>query len=277
MLLLLIFAVTLLVAVLVSELAQRSILSTAILFLLAGIGLGSLKPQLVPTPPDPIIFRFIELALFSVLFTDGMKVGFRDLVSTWRLPGRALLLGLPLTLIGTALLARYVVGLSWTASLFLGAILSPTDPMLAAAMVGREDVPGRLRWLLNVESGLNDGLALPVVIVMLSLLDGGAVHAWGLLGELGLGLLLGVIIPWSAIILGRSRFFSRASTYEPLYGFAMGLLVLALAWLTDANLFLAAFAAGITVATVGPEVRDSFRRFGELVTELLKLFDCIRG
>jgi NhaP-type Na+/H+ or K+/H+ antiporter len=262
----------LLAAVLVSELAQRSILSTAILFLVAGIGLGTLTSHVVPAPPDPIISRFIELALFSVLFTDGMRVGFRDLVSAWRLPGRALLLGLPLTLIGTAFLARYVVGLSWTASLLLGAILSPTDPVLAAAMVGREDVPGRLRWLLNIESGLNDGLALPVVVVMLSLLDGGAIHPWSLLGEMGLGLLLGVIIPWGAILLGRSRFFSRAGTYEPLYGFAIGLLVLASAWLTGANLFLAAFAAGITVATVGPEVRDSFHRFGELVTELLKLF-----
>lgn len=54
-----------------------------------------------------------QLALFSVLFTDGMKVGWSDLRSAWRLPGRALVLGLPLTLIVTALLARYIAGLPW--------------------------------------------------------------------------------------------------------------------------------------------------------------------
>jgi NhaP-type Na+/H+ or K+/H+ antiporter len=144
MVIILAFAITLLVAVLVSELAQRSVLSTAVLFLLVGVGLGITLPDLVPAPPDPVVSKFIELALFSVLFTDGMRVGFRDLVSAWRLPGRALLLGMPLTLVGIALLARMVIGLSWTESLLVGAVLSPTDPVLAAALVGRQDVPGRL-------------------------------------------------------------------------------------------------------------------------------------
>jgi NhaP-type Na+/H+ or K+/H+ antiporter len=252
-------------------LAQRSVLSTAVLFLLVGLGFGITMPDLVPAPPDPIVSKFIELALFSVLFTDGMRVGFRDLVSAWRLPGRALFLGMPLTLVGIALLARLVIGLNWTEALLLGAVLSPTDPVLAAALVGRQDVPGRLRWLLNVESGLNDGLALPVVIVMLALLDGSGIDLEELVGELGLGVTLGVVIPWLAIRLGQSKFLSPASTYEPLYAFAIGLLVLALAELSHANLFLAAFSAGITIATVGPEVRDAFHQFGDLVAELLKL------
>lgn len=265
------FALTLLLAVLVSELAQRSVLSTAILFLLVGMVLSTIAPHLAPAPPDPVISRFIELALFSVLFTDGMRVGFQDLKSAWRLPGRALLFGLPLTMLGTALLARLAVGLTWAEAFLVGAILSPTDPVLAAAIVGREEVPGRLRWLLNVESGLNDGLALPVVIVMLAILDRSGLHLGETAFELGLGVVLGVIIPWAAIHLGHSRFFAPASTYESLYAFAIGLLVLALASLTNANLFLAAFSAGITVATIGPEVRDAFHRFGELVAELLKL------
>ena len=110
-----------------------------------------------------------ELALFSVLYTDGMRAPVRDLVSAWRLPGRALLLGLPLTLLGTALLARYVVGLSWAESILIGAALSPTDPVFAAAIVGREGIPSRLRFLLNVESGLNDGLALAIALFHSSL------------------------------------------------------------------------------------------------------------
>lgn len=101
-----------------------------------------------------------------------MRVGFKDLRSAWRLPGRALLFGLPLTLALTAVFAHYIVGLPWLESLLLGAILAPTDPVFAAAIVGREEVPGRLRHLLNVESGVNDGLALPFVLVLLALTGG---------------------------------------------------------------------------------------------------------
>ena len=82
-------------------------------------------------------------------------------------PGRALGLGMPLTFIGIALLTKACTPLDWTASFLVGAILSPTDPVFAAAIVGRTDVPIRLRRLLNVESGLNDGLALPVVVVLI--------------------------------------------------------------------------------------------------------------
>lgn len=109
-----------------------------------------------------------ELALFSVLFTDGMRVGWRDLRSAWREPGRALLLGLPLTVLVTAVLAHVVAGLPWLHAFLVGAVLAPTDPVFAAAIVGREEVPRRLRHLLNVESGVNDGLVLPVVLVLLA-------------------------------------------------------------------------------------------------------------
>jgi len=143
--------------------------------------------------------------------------------------------------------------------------------VFAAAIVGREEVPGRLRHLLNVESGLNDGLALPVVLVLLAVVGGTQVEHAALAGELGLGVLLGVAVPLVAVLMLRSRFTSATSTYESLTSVAVGLIVLALADLTHANLFLAAFAAGITLATAAPELRDSFEEFGELVTELLKL------
>ena len=269
---LLVFSITLLVAVLVSELADRSVLSTAVLFLVAGFLAGEGVLGAVPLRPDnPVVARFAELALFSVLFSDGMKVGIRDLASAWRLPGRALFFGLPLTLLGTALLARWVVGLPWAESFLIGAVLSPTDPVFAAAIVGREEVPARLRQLLNVESGLNDGLALPIVVAMLAFTRSEAFSPWSVLGEIGLGVAIGVAVPWLAIRLEQSRFFSAHLTYRPLNAFAIGLLVLSLSSITHANEFLAAFAAGITVATVGPEVRTAFHEFGELLSELLKL------
>jgi sodium/hydrogen antiporter len=271
--LLLVFAVVLLLAVLVSALAHRTILSTAALFLVAGFLAGDGMLGVVSvTPTSPVVGTLAELALFAVLFTDGMRVGWADLRSAWRLPGRALGWGLPLTLLITALAARYVAGLDWPEALLIGAILAPTDPVFAAALVGNDKVPGRLRHLLNVESGVNDGLALPFVVVLLAVAAGsGDLHLASLAWELLLGIGIGVAVPWAAIRLERTRWFAVSEQYLPLNAVAIGLLVLALGKATHGNLFLAAFAAGITVATVGQMQRDAFEHFGELIAEVLKL------
>ena len=270
---LLAFAAVLLLAVLVSSLARRTILSTAVLFLVAGFALGPGGFGVVDVGAEsPIVATLAELALFAVLFTDGMRVGWADLRAAWRLPGRALGWGLPLTLAVTAVLAHYVAGLGWPEALLIGAILAPTDPVFAAALVGNDKVPARLRHLLNVESGVNDGLALPFVVVLLAVAAGSDDLHLGELGlELGLGLAIGVAVPLAAILLERTRLFSASTLYEPLNAVAIGLLVLAVGKATHGNLFLAAFAAGITVATFGARQRETFEQFGELIAELLKL------
>src|ERR671921_2579983 len=207
--LLLTFAVVLLLAVLVSALAKRTILSTAVLFLVAGFVLGpDTTGVLEVNAESPVVAILAELALFAVLFTDGMRVGWADLRSAWRLPGRALGWGLPLTLVVTALAAHYLVGLPWAESLLVGAVLAPTDPVFASALVGNDKVPARLRHLLNVESGVNDGLALPFVIVFLAVAAGSDnLHLGELALEVSLGLMVGVAIPVAAILLERTRFF----------------------------------------------------------------------
>lgn len=267
------FAGLLLLAVLLSSLAHRTILSTAALFLVAGFILGDGVLGVLPLRPgDELVGTLAELALFAVLFTDGMRVGWGELRSAWRLPGRALGWGLPLTLVITAVGAHYLLGLGWVESLLIGAILAPTDPVFAAALVGNEKVPPRLRQLLNVESGVNDGLALPFVMVFLAVAAGSDDLHLGELGlELGLGVLIGVAVPWAAIKLEQTRWFAASTQYEPLNALAIGLLVLALGKVTHGNLFLAAFAAGITVATFGERQRASFEHFGELIAELFKL------
>ncbi len=268
------FAIVLLAAVLLSAQANRTIMSTAVIFLVAGFVAGQgVFGWIDLAPGDEVVSLGAELALFAVLFTDGMKVGWKDLRSAWRLPGRALAFGLPLTLLLTAVLAHFVAGLAWPEALLIGAILAPTDPVFASALVGNKRVPGRLRHLLNVESGVNDGLALPFVLILLATAEGsGDLH----LGELGteilVGLLIGVIVPWLAIKLEGLSIFSASAIYAPLNGFAIGLLVFAFSEAFHGNLFLAAFAAGITVATVGEGQRESFELFGELLAELLKLF-----
>lgn len=266
------FAAVLLAAVLVSELASRSVLSTSVLFLAAGFAAGPALAGWVDVDPEGRQVRTVaELALFAVLFTDGMRIGARELVRAWRLPGRALLLGMPLTFAGTAALGRWLADLSWPEALLIGAALSPTDPVFASAIVGRQEVPLRLRRLLNVESGVNDGLALPVVLLLLVWMGAGHSEPTRLLGELALGIAIGVAVPWAALWLESRRAFAAHRVYEPLLAFAIALLVFALTALTHANEFLAAFAAGVTVASVSERARDDFHRFGEVATELFKL------
>jgi NhaP-type Na+/H+ or K+/H+ antiporter len=270
--LLLVFAGTLLLAVLISARAHRTVLSTAVLFLAVGIllGDGSLG-VIILQPDDDVVFILAELALFAVLFTDGMRVGWADLRRAWRLPGRALALGLPLTMLITAGLALLLTDLTVVESLLLGAVLAPTDPVFAAALVGNRRVPARLRQLLNVESGLNDGLALPVVLMLLVAAGADEAGPVLLLGELLLGVLIGFVVPYVAIRLERSRVFASRGEYVALTAVAIALLVWGLCALTHANLFLAAFVAGITVATFGAREAEAFRELGDLVAELLKL------
>jgi NhaP-type Na+/H+ or K+/H+ antiporter len=155
--------------------------------------------------------------------------------------------------------------------LLIGAALSATDPVLAAAVVGHEDVPVRLRRLLNVESGLNDGLALPIVLLLLAVLGQQQSSPLVLLGDAGLGVALGVVVPWAVIRLEQTRRLGAAPAYQPLLVFAVGLVLFAGGALVHANLFLAAFAGGATVATLSPALRDAFSAFGEPLAELLKL------
>lgn len=273
MTLLLAYSVALLAAVLVSALAHRTVLSTAVLFLAVGFVLGDeVTGVLTLDPSDEIVSTLATLALFAVLFTDGMRVGWRDLTTAWRLPGRALGWGLPLTLLVTALLAHFVAGLGWTEALLIGAVLAPTDPVFAAALVGNEKVPRRLRHLLNVESGINDGLVLPVVLVLLQLAERSTeLHVADLAAEIAIGIAVGVAVPLVAIRLERTRLFSAAGHYQAINAIGIGLLVYALGSVTHGNLFLAAFAAGVTVATIGQQEKEAFHEFGDLLAELLKL------
>lgn len=268
----LVFAGTLLLAVLISGMARRTVLSTAVLFLVVGFVAGEgVTGILSVNPTDDVMARFAELALFSVLFTDGMQTALGELRSAWRVPGRALFFGFPLILAGNAVLGHWLAGLPWVEAFLLGAALAPTDPVLAAALVGREEVPGRLRHLLNVESGVNDGLALPFVVILLDVATRQTVHAGQVVSELVFGVGIGLGLTWVAVALLRMPALSTAERYEPLHAFAIGAGVFATASLTHANEFLAAFAAGVTLASVSRESRESFERFGELLTEILKL------
>ena len=272
MILVLAFAIALVIAVLFSGIAQKTIVSISVLFLIAGFLLGPGALGLVSNQPDnPILKKFVELALVSVLFTDGMQMGVQDLRSIWKLPGRALLIGLPLTLIVMAVIARLVTGISWGEAFLVGAVLSPTDPVFASAIVNHPEVPQPLRQLLNVESGINDGLALPIVLSVLAFVEFTPVDLLQWLGELLVGILIGVGVTWAILWISHQKPLQVTDPYQPLLGFGIGLFVYSLATLAHGNTFLASYAAGVTVATASPVCQKSFLRFGEHLVELFKL------
>lgn len=275
MALLVTFGAALLVAVLSSALSARSPLSTSLVFLVAGLVAGPLVLG-VDRLEATTVREIASVTLFAVLFADGQRAPLSVLRHRWREPTRALLIAMPLTFVVVAVLAHLLVGLDWVPSLLLGAVLSPTDPVFAAALVGRDDIPTRLRSLLNIESGLNDGLALPVVLLLIGTLGGRppgeSTELGALLGEVGLGLALGVALPLAAAALLRLPLLGVEARLAPLGPLAVAVLLYAACEATGANPYLAAFSAGITLATVSPRGSEAFAEVGELVGELAKSF-----
>ena len=271
MALVLAFGVMLLISVSLSGLAARTVLSTALLFLVAGAVLGPGGLGLVQiSAEDGIVAVLADIALFTVLFTDGQRASVPALREGWRLSGRALGLGMPLAMIGIAIPAHYLVNLDWPTAFLLGAILSPTDPVFASALVGRADVPLRLRRLLNVESGLNDGLALPFVLIFLAMAKHEDSHISTVLLELVLGLAVGIGVAALVALAWRAKLLTAEPRLQPLGPVAIAVVVYAICHLTHANPYLAAFAAGSTLATLDHVAAERFEPFGDLLSELTK-------
>ncbi|MBO8193630.1 cation:proton antiporter [Streptomyces oryzae] len=275
MVLIAVFGAALLTATLLSGLAARTVLSTSLLFLLGGALVSDGFLGLIHITPDSgIVSATADLALFAVLFTDGTHVSFSALRANWRNPARALGLGMPLAFVGTALAVHYLAGLDWTTSFLVGAVLAPTDPVFASAIVGRKEVPAKLRQLLNVESGINDGLALPLVLVLIAAAGPAAGHASASLTTIGLellsGLAFGVALPVVVLALVRFRLLGAEPKLQPVLPLAIGVILYALCHLTHANPYLAAFSAGAVLAARSPEAKDAFEPLGEALAELAK-------
>jgi NhaP-type Na+/H+ or K+/H+ antiporter len=187
----------LVIGALLSGLARRSVLSLTALFVLAGFILGRGAAGVLRFDASSgLVSDLATITLIVVLFRDGLEVDSELLQSQWRLPVRKLVIGMPITAGVIALIAHGIVGLSWLDSLLLGALLSSTDPVLSSGVISDVRVPRIIRHSLNLESGLNDGLALPAVLVLISALDP-RIHdfVWWhfVLQDIGVGLAFGVV------------------------------------------------------------------------------------
>ena len=169
----LIFGGLLMVGALASGIAHRSFLSLTAVFVLAGFafgdgGLGILEID----PRSGFVHDLATVALIVILFRDGLEVEAEMLQTAWRLPARKLVVAMPLTCLIVAVATHWLTGLGWTESFLVGALLSPTDPVLSSSVVTNPRVPRVVRHSLNLEFGLNDGLALPAVLAFSAALSG---------------------------------------------------------------------------------------------------------
>src|SRR5947208_497903 len=186
----------------ISGLAHRTFLSLTALFVIAGLvlGRGGLK-VLDFAPRSSFVEVLAVVALILILFRDGLEVEAEMLQTAWHLPLRKLVLAMPLTAGVVACATKALTDLSWTESFLVGALLSPTDPVLSSNVVTNPRVPRRIRHSLNLESGLNDGLALPAVLALAAALDarGGHFVWWRfVLQDLSIGLICGGLVGTNA-------------------------------------------------------------------------------
>src|SRR5450755_1180462 len=238
---------------------ERYDVTAPIIFVVAGLLLthGPLAP-LGFAPSRELVKALAEITLVLVLFSDASRVRLRDLRADLGLCLRLLGIGLPLTIgLGTLLALALFNGMNIWLALLVGAALAPTDAALGAGMMVNAAVPARIRRLINVESGLNDGIATPFVLIAVAGAET-AGHAASTgpakaAAELALGLLIGVLIGGAGgfvVRVARQRGWAEG-------GFA-GSAVLALAVCAYAcalalhgNGFVAAFAGGLAYGAAG--------------------------
>jgi NhaP-type Na+/H+ or K+/H+ antiporter len=245
------------------SLLKRLPLSTAMLYLAAGVGLGPAGWALMTPHPllhSAILERMTEVALLISLFAAGLKLGLPLSNKHWRMPVRLAFVSMMLTVALIVVIGMFGLGLSLGAAVLLGGILAPTDPVLAAdVQVKNAGDRDRLRFSLTAEGGLNDGAAFPFVMLGLGLLGlhdlgtGGwrwlAIDVfWAIAGGLLIGAALGALIGKLVVYL-RSRHKESVGLDEFL---ALGLVALAygVAVLSHAYGFLAVFAAGLALQRV---------------------------
>lgn len=255
---------------------QGVVLSTSVLSLATGVGLA-LAGVLEPSPTSEVVVLAVELALILTLFADGLVVERELLVSHWTPAARALVIAMPVTLVLLALAGKALFPeLTWAEAFLLGAVLAPTDPVVTSAVVTSERIPSTIRHTLNIESGLNDGLALPFVLFFLVVAtgDGEPVEEAGRLAlEAGIGAVLGIAL---AVLAGRllDRLPSAgiAPKYEGAYALAVALTSFGLAEASGwGNGLIAAFVAGIALAVSRHDIPDAFAEFNESLSSIFQI------
>jgi NhaP-type Na+/H+ or K+/H+ antiporter len=274
------FILLLLLHSLVSRRLERTVVTAPIVFTVAGILMPPALGVILRTGVDVHAFLTLaEVGLVLLLFTDASRTDLEVLKDIRALPARLLSVGMLLTILLGAVAARIVFpDLSvWEAGI-LSAILAPTDAGLGQVIVTSPRVPVRIRQALNVEAGLNDGLAVPFLLFFIGLaLAGteseGASFARFVHQQLGYGILIGAGIGLAGgWLLGRAdrhEWMAESSAQIGVVTLPM-LCLLASEW-AGASMFIAAFVAGLAVQVGFKEAGRHSVEFAEEWGQLLNL------
>ena len=272
--------IVIVVASLLSGFIERVGIPLVAAFLLLGAALGPSGFGLVDiqlNSPELRVLAILGLAL--VLFSDAVTVDIREVRDRRRLVWTVLGPGTLLPAILIAFAAHWILGLRPAASAILGAALASTDPVLLRSVLRAPALPPTARVALRLESGMNDALLVPIIVLSTLALqhsvtaEGGPGLGRTLIGLFVLGPAFGAIIGWVGITMlstVRSRVGVRRD-YESLYALGLGFAAYAAAESVGGSGFLAAFAAGLAIAALDVELCDCFLEYGEATSEMLLL------
>lgn len=266
---------------LVSDRLAGTVITTPMVFtgfglLVGSAGLGWFDPGL----QDTTVAILVEATLVLVLFTDAMRIDTGSLRRHATLPGRLLLLALPMSFgVGVAAALLVLGTLSLGEAALVAALLCPTDAALGRSVVEDHRLPGRLRQALNVESGLNDGLILPVVTIALAVAAAeaapGEAATWVRFAaeQIGVGVAMGAVVGViGGSVLGRAISAGHIDpVYRQLATVAVAVVAYAGAELSFGNGFLAVFVAGLSLGRMTHGHRRKLEHFAEEEGELLSV------
>jgi sodium/hydrogen antiporter len=264
---------------LLSGIARRSFVSLTALFVLVGFALGDGGLGVLHfAPTSGFVSVLATVALVVILFRDGLEVEGEMLRREWHLPLRALVLAMPITAAIVAVAVAGLTDLSWTQAFLVGALLSPTDPVLSSSVVTNPRVPRLIRHSLNLESGLNDGLALPPVLALVAALGAGDEHfVWWrfVLQDVTLGFAFGVAIGFLASLLlprGGPLTESIPAHQKALYALGVAFLTYGVTTLPPhGNGFIAVYVCAITLGIRRPDIRGYVEARADDIVEIVKL------
>lgn len=266
-----------------SKAADRSPVTAPMVFVATGILVGPLGFNLFHMEPENELVKILtEVTLILILFVDASTINLKQLLQDRSVPRRLLMIGLPLTmLLGTLVAYLLFPGVEIWLLVLMALILSPTDAALGQAVVKSAKVPERVRRWITIESGLNDGIALPPIfacIAVLSLGVGGSDEHWilFLLQQVILGAAIGGVVGWSGgnlVSLCSDKGWMN-STFQRLVSGSLAILCYAIAEHFHGNGFIAAFAGGLLLgsSTKSDQIRERIQEFGEAEGQQLVLF-----
>lgn len=263
-----------------SKLAERSIITAPMVFVTVGIIASQFVGEEVRSNIEaPWVKVIAEITLILVLFVDSSTLDVKRLMKESNLPLRLLLIGLPITMVVGILFAKPLFPEEniWLLAM-MALILSPTDAALGLAVVTSEQVPIKIRQTINVESGLNDGLALPPILVCMAILSGEAsadadATYWGLftVKQFVYGPIIGGLVGWfgGTLVERAAKQGWMSETFQRLTSISIAILAYALAELVHGNGFIAAFFAGMLLGTRTHIFRERIHGFGESISQVL--------